>query len=231
MAAAARASRLRAMNEGPVLVEYFSDVLCVWAYVGQARLDELERSFGAEVSVDCHFMTVFGDAHGKLKEGWAAKGGAAAYAAHVRGVVERFGHVELHAEAWTSVVPTSSLGCHIYLAAVKLLDAQSFRKAAWSLRQSFFREGRDISRRSVQLEVAEASGLDVPAIEALLYSGQAHAELSRGLLLARRHGVEVSPTYVFNEGRQRLNGNVGYRVIEANVRELLRAPEPGQSWC
>jgi hypothetical protein len=43
--------------------------------------------------------------------------------------------------------------------------------------------------------------------------------------------VDVSPTFVFNDGRQRLNGNVGYRVIEANVRELLRAPEAGRSWC
>ncbi len=218
------------VNE-PVSVEYFSDVLCVWAYVGQARLDELERAFGADVLVDCHFMTVFGDVRGRLEEGWAARGGHRAYAEHVRSVVERFDHVQLHPDAWTSVVPTSSLGAHIYLAAVKLVDAQSFRTAAWNLRQAFFREGRDISRRSVQLEVAEASGLDVPAIETLLYSGQAHAELSRGLQLARRHAVEVSPSYVFNEGRQRLNGNVGYRVIEANVRELLRAPEPGQSWC
>lgn len=31
----------------------------------------------------------------------------------------------------------------------------------------------------------------------------------------------VSSTLIFNEGRQRLNGNVGYRVIEANIRELL----------
>ncbi len=49
----------------------------------------------------------------------------------------------------------------------------------------------------------------------------------------KAHGVQGSPTYVFNEGRQMLYGNVGYRIIEANVRELLSAPaaagEP--SWC
>jgi hypothetical protein len=36
---------------------------------------------------------------------------------------------------------------------------------------------------------------------------------------------------LFNEGRQRLTGNVGYRIIEANIRELLEGA-PGQlSWC
>jgi hypothetical protein len=31
--------------------------------------------------------------------------------------------------------------------------------------------------------------------------------------------------------KQVLTGNVGYRVIEANVRELLRAPADQSSWC
>jgi hypothetical protein len=43
--------------------------------------------------------------------------------------------------------------------------------------------------------------------------------------------VTVSPTLIFNEGRQRLNGNVGYRVIEANIRELLHNPSGELSWC
>jgi len=33
-------------------------------------------------------------------------------------------------------------------------------------------------------------------------------------------------------GHQLLYGNVGYRLIEANVRELLHNPEAGEaSWC
>ncbi len=215
----------------PVSVQYFSDVLCAWAYVGQARLNELESAFGTQVATDCHFMTVFGDARGKLEARWKDRGGIATYAAHVRDVVAQFDHVGIHSDAWTKVVPTSSLGCHIFLAAVKLHDEEMFRKAAWALRLAFFQDAVDISKRKAQLEVADAIGLSVPSIEELLYSGRAHAELSRGLNLAKLYSVEVSPTFVFNEGRQRLNGNVGYRVIEANVRELSRAPEGGQSWC
>ncbi len=43
--------------------------------------------------------------------------------------------------------------------------------------------------------------------------------------------VRASPTLTFNEDRQRLTGNVGYRIIEANVRELLERPETQQTWC
>jgi hypothetical protein len=32
-------------------------------------------------------------------------------------------------------------------------------------------------------------------------------------------------------GRQKLFGNVGYRLLEANVQELLRAPKDEASWC
>lgn len=218
-------------GRGPVSVQYFSDVLCVWAYVGQIRLDELEAAFGADIVTDCHFITIFGDARQKLAHRWADRGGLPGYAAHVRSVVAGFPHVEVHPDAWAQVAPSSSLGCHIFLAAIKLIDQGLFRRASWAIREAFFRRAVDISQRSAQLEVAEQLGLPTGEVERLLYTGMAHAELSRGLDVARQYAVEVSPTFVFNEGRQRLNGNVGYRVVEANVRELLRAPEAGQSWC
>lgn len=219
------------MTAKSVNIQYFSDVLCAWAYVGQARLNELESHFGAEVVTDSHFMNVFGDARGKLHAGWKDRGGLAGYAEHVRSVIARFDHVSIHPDTWEKVAPHSSLNSHIFLAAVKLHDVEMFRKAAWALRLAFFRDAIDISSRKAQLEVAESIGLSVKKIEELLYSGKAHAELSRGLNVAKQYSVNVSPTFVFNEGRQRLTGNVGYRVVEANVTELLRQPEEGQTWC
>ena len=40
-----------------------------------------------------------------------------------------------------------------------------------------------------------------------------------------------SPSFVLNEGRQTLFGNVGYRVLQANVEELLNRPDTDASWC
>ena len=49
--------------------------------------------------------------------------------------------------------------------------------------------------------------------------------------LARAQAIQASPTLLFNEGRQRLTGNVGYRIIEANIRELLERAPDQLSWC
>ena len=44
--------------------------------------------------------------------------------------------------------------------------------------------------------------------------------------------LQGSPSFVLNDGRQKLYGNVGFRILEANIQELLRPPTPTQaSWC
>jgi protein-disulfide isomerase len=59
-----------------------------------------------------------------------------------------------------------------------------------------------------------------------------YAALSADYKEAENTGVKGSPTMILNEGRQKLFGNVGYRIIEANIQELLREPNPDQaSWC
>ena len=63
-------------------------------------------------------------------------------------------------------------------------------------------------------------------------SGRAHAALATDYKEAENSGVQGSPTFILNEGRQKLFGNVGYRIIEANIEELLRQPSADQaSWC
>jgi len=64
-----------------------------------------------------------------------------------------------------------------------------------------------------------------------IHNGTAYAMLCQDMLTARDANIRISPTLVFNSDRQRLTGNVGYRIIEANVKELLENPEKQQSWC
>ena len=42
-------------------VTYFSDVLCVWAYAAQIKLDELRRQFDNQIRVEYHFPRLFGN--------------------------------------------------------------------------------------------------------------------------------------------------------------------------
>ncbi len=220
----------------PIRVLQFTDALCVWAYVSQVRVDRLGDEFADQVRVESRFCSVFGDAHGKLDRGWSHRGGLAAYGSHVREVAARFDHVEVHPDVWHRDPPRSSLSCHLFLCGVRLLEKQGapagiYERACWALRVAFFRDLRDVSSRSVQLELAAELGLDVAALQGHYDSGAAHAALAADYQLCREHSVTVSPTLILNEGRQTLAGNVGFRVIAANVRELLRSPEAEQSWC
>ncbi len=220
-----------------IRITHFSDALCVWAYVSQIRIDELVNRFPGEIELDYRYFHVFGSVAKKMQTGWKDRGGLRGYSEHVRDVVDQFGHVALHPQAWLSNPPKSSMPAHIVLCAVRALEETgqveraTLPRIAWSLRTAFFRDARDISNMDVLLAIADEQALPMPALEQTLRSGLAHAALGEDLDMARAQAVQASPTLLFNEGRQRLTGNVGYRIMEANIRELVEAA-PGQlSWC
>lgn len=223
----------------PIRIFYFSDVLCVWAYIAQIRLNELKKAFGDKVAVQQHFVTVFGDTQGKLVNRWRDRGGLSGYGRHVRETTASFSHVTVHADTWERNVPSSSISCHVFLGAIRLLEQKGiveksagiFDKTVWAMRAAFFTQAVNICDRAIQFQIAEELGLPVASIQEQIDSGEAYAQLSQDLDLVKEYNVTVSPTMVFNEGRQRLNGNVGYRIIEANIRELIETPPGEQSWC
>lgn len=224
-----------AMN--PVKISYFTDALCVWAYVSQIRMDELKANFKDAVEIECRYFHVFGNVSSKMDTAWKQRGGLSAYRQHVREVVEKFGHVELHERTWQADVPKSSMPAHLWLCAIRDVQTAarcapgSSDRAAWAFRDAFFRHGRDISQAKVLLDIVESIGLPAAEIRDAVATGAAYAALADDLELARAQSIAASPTLLFNEGRQRLTGNVGYRIIEANIRELLET-SPGQlSWC
>jgi predicted DsbA family dithiol-disulfide isomerase len=79
--------------------------------------------------------------------------------------------------------------------------------------------------------LAEA-GADLADVHARLARGEAHAALMADYQEALALGVKGSPSLVLNDGRQTLYGNVGFRIIEANIEGLLKEPAAGAaSWC
>jgi predicted DsbA family dithiol-disulfide isomerase len=127
---------------------------------------------------------------------------------------------------------------HLFLKAVRLAEAAgacgpgASEEATLATRRTFFADGRDIASADVQRDIATAQGLDAGAVEAFLRDGRAHAALARDYQEAAVMGIQGSPSFVLNDGRQKLYGNVGYRIIEANIQELLREPGPAHaSWC
>ncbi|MBW2666545.1 MAG: disulfide bond formation protein DsbA [Deltaproteobacteria bacterium] len=199
--------------------------------------DELVAQFHDRVSIDYRYVQVFGSVRAKMTAQWSERGGIQGYAEHVREIASGFEHVSIHPEVWLKTTPESSMPSHLFLCAVRELeirgdaDLGSQARAAWAVREAFFRECADIAVRSVLLEVGERAGVPAARVEPLLDGGIAHAALSADLGEVRDHTVRASPTLMLDEDRQRLTGNVGYRVIEANVRELLEKPTGQQSWC
>ena len=107
-----------------------------------------------------------------------------------------------------------------------------FDQVLWAFRCAFFGDCRDIARWEVQCEIAEAFGADIGAIEQYVHNGTAFARLDADYYDADKMRIEGSPSFVLNEGRQKLYGNIGFRLIEANIQELLRTPQTEEaSWC
>jgi predicted DsbA family dithiol-disulfide isomerase len=215
----------------PIL--WFSDVLCVFAYAANARIEQLRAEFSEQVSITQHFMSVYGDVPRRMDRVGKT---AAEYGANVLDIASRFEHIEVHEELFQGAYPVSSMPAHLYLRAVSILEDEGLREGTfssmmWDVRVSFFRDLVDISKREDLDTIAERHGVPVDEVTRLLETGRAHADLDRDARLQRDSEVNVSPCLLLNEGRQRLSGNVGYRVIEANVREVLRSPEGEMSWC
>jgi len=230
----------------PVTIAYFSDILCVWAYAAQRRLDELRNQFGSQINIQCHYIPVFGNTQMRIGEGWNEKGGFVAYGRHVRDVTKRFDYIDIHPDIWTRNIPPSSAGCHLLLKSIQLLEEKReisnnhpenregrslVEEAAWQMRLAFFRDMEDIAQLEVQRGIAERLGLPFAAIIRLIENGEAYAALCLDVELKDKYKIEGSPTFVLNDGRQKLYGNVGYRIIEVNVQELLSGTEDRASWC
>ncbi len=230
-----------------VKIPHFSDVLCVWAYVAQIRLDELKRQFGDDLLITHHFIPLFGCTEHRIGEGWKDRGGFDGFAEHVQHVCEAFPHVTLNPDIWKVCRPKSSASTHCFIKAVQLVEweehtdktncegfsGHSLSEAfVWQVRLAFFAKAQDISDFSVLNVLAQELGLNVDRIKEKLGNGEAMAALCRDFELKEQYKIEGSPTYYLNEGRQKLYGNVGYKILEANVHELLHNKTGDfASWC
>jgi predicted DsbA family dithiol-disulfide isomerase len=227
-----------------VKVSYFSDALCIWAYIAQARIDAVKEKFGDTVRLDHRFCSVFANTAVKIPSTWRDKGEYSGFNAHLRSVAQQFPHVEVHPDIWLKVRPPTSTSAHLFMTAVQQWQqereseghgetaAAIFDRLVWAFRCAFFRDGRDIACWDVQCELAEALGVDIDAIENRIHDGTAFARLATDYQDADKMRIEGSPSFVLNEGRQKLYGNVGFRIIEANIQEVLRTPGADQaSWC
>jgi len=212
-------------------VDYFSDVLCVWAFINEKRLEEVEQQLGKDLDIELQFLPNFASVHPKIEAGWKDKGGFEGYAEHVSEVADQF-DITLHKDAWSSIRPASSMMAHAYIKAVQSIHGHlKAREYSLELRKAFFLEAKDISKVAECKTVALSIKIDWEAVAVYFESGQALSDLNMDFQCAKDYQISVSPAWVFNEGRQKLIGNVGYRVLEVNLKELISQKPLKQNWC
>lgn len=234
------------MTSPRIRIHYFTDVLCVWAYLAQVRLDELIKHHASDIEISYHFMPIFGCTEHRIEDGWKDKGGYAGFGEHTHQVCKAYPYLNLHQDVWKINAPKTSATSHLFIKAIQSLvgagvisnEASAelqhrtlFEEFVWQVRLAFFQDAKDIGNMQVLKEIARTMQLPVAQIEHAMDDGTALAALFRDIELRDEFRVEGSPTYILNEGRQKLYGNVGYRIIEANLHEILKQPKVEASWC
>lgn len=234
------------VSRDKIRISYFSDVLCVWAYIAQIRLDELKRQYNDQIEIHYHFLPLFGCTEDRIGHGWRDRGGYPGFGEHIRDVCKEFDHIDVHPDIWVRNAAKTSANSHLFLKAVQLLEEEPpllvlgkekatnnsvFEELAWRVRLAFFKHNKDISRLDCLYSIADKLKLPVDLIAEKISNGEAMAALCQDAELKDQFRVEGSPTYILNEGRQKLYGNLGYKIIEANVQEILHRPENQATWC
>jgi predicted DsbA family dithiol-disulfide isomerase len=216
---------------------YWSDPLCVWAFVAQDKLDRLISQHGEILAIDYRVIPVFGSIPHRFRVGDWAGAGPEGRAETTRRIASMRGHEEVTGQVWLDDPPASSWPAGMAIKAVMALEADGLvgegigAAYQWQLRRSFFVDNRNTARRSAQLELAEAMELPVAALEAMLNDGRAMALLWEDHLERESLKLRGSPTYVFDGGRSQLYGNFNYAILDATLCGLSRGLEAGGSIC
>lgn len=219
------------MNK-PLIIDYYTDILCVWAWIAQRRIDELNQKLQHKIELQYFYVDVFGDAPTKIESQWQKRNGYKGFAEHVQQSASVFDHAHINPKIWTEVRPRTSANAHLVLKAVELTyDKSTSIDMALKFRTAFFKDALDIGNLEILFGLISANGLNQNLINTSIQDGSAMSALMNDYRKSNQQGIKGSPSYVINDGRQTLYGNVGYRVLLANLEELLKNPADEASWC
>jgi predicted DsbA family dithiol-disulfide isomerase len=213
-------------------IYYYTDVLCVWAWIAQRRKEELETVWGDKLDLHHLYVNVFGDTHTRMETQWADRGGFDGFSSHVVDSAAPYDNAPVNPDVWSKVRPRTSSNAHLVIkAAAKALSEQTAAILALEIRRSFFVDALDIGQLPVLYEIVERLNIDSEAVRRSVSDGSATAALMSDYQRASEQDISGSPSWVMNDGRQKLYGNIGYHVLNANVEGLLSQHGDEASWC
>lgn len=220
------------MKDNPLVIEYYTDVLCVWAWIAQRRVEELNAQSGSQILFQHRYIDLFGDTVTRIHQQWADKGLYDGFCDHVCQSAAPYTSAPVNPDVWHKTRPCTSSNAHMVIKAVELAQGEQAAIAfALAVRKAFFIEAQDIGCLDVIFALARQQGFETDSVQQEINNGRAIASLMADYQKGKQQAIKGSPSYVIDEGRQTLYGNIGYRVLFANINELLKHPGDEASWC
>lgn len=137
----------------PVQIDYYSDILSIWAWIAQRRQDELVRHFGDGVELKYRYVNVFGNTAVQIGAKWAERGGFEGFGRHVIDAAAAYEHAPVVTDIWQEVRPLSSTPAHTVLKAVEMCHSSAVAETfARRLRECFFAGPADVGRADLLLD-------------------------------------------------------------------------------
>ena len=225
------------VSDDPLHFTYWSDPLCVWAFVAQPVLEKLLEHLGSAGEVEYRVVPVFGSVPWRFSRGAWSAGGVSGRVAKTAEIARQFGRTDVTGEIWRHDPPASSWSPALAIKAAFRLERNGrvepgcAARFQWRIREAFFVENRNVARRQVQLDLARACDIPIDALCEPMDDGTAMADLWEDHQDKETSKVQGSPTFAFDGGRTMLYGNVPTDVLWATVDALRRGTEMGRSAC
>jgi predicted DsbA family dithiol-disulfide isomerase len=208
-----------------VTLDIISDPICPWCYIGKAKLDRALEAAG-DSPFDIHWrpfqlnpdMPSEGmDRRDYLEAKFGGEAGASrVYAAIAKAAAEAGLEIDFERIGRTP----STLDAHRLIRWARTTGNQS--AVVSQLFRRYFREGQDISDRSILADVAESAGMERAVAEHLLDSDADLAETRAEDVAAREMGVSGVPTFIVG-GRHVLQGAQEAQTWARVIEELNAA--------
>jgi predicted DsbA family dithiol-disulfide isomerase len=205
-----------------IQVEVWSDIVCLWCYIGKRRLETALSHFDGEVTVEWRSYqldpsTPVGDPR-PVGESLAARKGLSA--SQVKGMFAQVTQIaadEGLAYDFDRARTANTLDAHRLLHFAKAHDLQAALQER--LMHAYFTEGADIGDQAVLAGLAAAVGLDEVAAKQALADGSYAADVRADIATAREYGINGVPFFVFD---QRI-GVSGAQPVEVFAQALRQS--------
>ncbi|MFD2177552.1 DsbA family oxidoreductase [Veronia pacifica] len=206
-----------------VRIDFYSDILCIWGWVGYHINHKLAgRWQEGEVRWHYRHLELYGDVAARIRSQGTGDQAYFRYAERSEKFVSGFDGLDFHPDVWRKVRPGSSLLPHQVIKAVELeYGQQTANHFADRVREAFFRDGRNIGDFNVLTDLLTEYQLSSKSLLSCITNGYALGATVAEFRQAENDKVPGSPTWMLDNDRYRLFGNVEASVIIATVDTLL----------